>query len=47
MYDIRFQNQPFIFQDQDKGTQEADSEEKAMKMCDMLNAVIHSATFVF
>lgn len=48
IYDIRFPSKPYIFEDQDKGTQEPaifDDKEKAIRMCNMMNAVTSLTTF--
>lgn len=48
IYDVRKPNEPFMFHDQDAGTQNPaifDTEEKAMKMCEIMNFCIQSTTY--
>ena len=48
IYETRHPEEPYMFQDQDRGIVEPaifDTEEKANKMCEMMNAVAHVSTF--
>ena len=48
IYEIRYPQEPYVFQDQDKGIVEPaifDTKEKADEMCKMMNAIAHVSTF--
>jgi len=48
IYDVKYPNRPYEFQDQDKGIQEPaifDTKDKADKMCEMMNSIAHRSYF--